>query len=238
MGTVTGASLPPHKVVRTQASSSACPPSSLWSRAGRPSPHLPQPCRCFLHTAGAWGRAGESQGVASSSPHPRGRGRQQGAATEAARAWPGGVAEGTPGSLHLGRGRAAIRPRASGDLAGRAPGAQCGATPPPGPPPVCHLSSEAGGLTGSSRSSPEAWVLLPGAGVNGGRPPTALPRTQAEGALRGQCVGLAKAPGPPSDVREGRLHRHTSPGWGGSGAQAGPRPGSQKQRVTKSQAAA
>lgn len=62
------------QVVRTQASSSACPPSSLWSRAGRPSPHLPQPCRCFLHTAGAWGRAGESQGVASSSPHPRGRG--------------------------------------------------------------------------------------------------------------------------------------------------------------------
>lgn len=110
--------------------------------------------------------------------------------------------------------------------------------PPPGPPPVCHLSSEAGGLTGSSRSSPEAWVLLPGAGVNGGRLPTALPRTQAEGALRGQCVGLAKAPGPPSGVREGRLHRHTSPGWGGSGAQAGPRPGSQKQRVTKSQAAA
>lgn len=110
--------------------------------------------------------------------------------------------------------------------------------PPPGPPPVCHLSSEAGGLTGSSRSSPEAWGLLPGAGVNGGRPPTALPRTQAEGALRGQCVGLAKAPRPPSDVREGRLHRHTSPGWGGSGAQAGPRPGSQKQRVTKSQAAA
>lgn len=238
MGTVTGASLPPHKVVRTQASSSACPPSSLWSRAGRPSPHLPQPCRCFLHTAGAWGRAGESQGVASSSPHPRGRGRQQGAATEAARAWPGGVAEGTPGSLHLGRGRAAIRPRASGDLAGRAPRAQCGATPPRALPPVCHLSSEAGGLTGSSRSSPEAWVLLPGAGVNGGRPPTALPRTQAEGALRGQCVGLAKAPGPPSGVREGRLHRHTSPGWGGSGAQAGPRPGSQKQRVTKSQAAA